>query len=271
MKRFLILVLGLMVSPLLVAGWVWLQIPSENQIRGCLTTKMFQVELCPKNRNYVNLRDISPYLVKTIVLTEDSLFWEHGGFDWESIKRNYEENKRLGRYKRGGSTISQQLAKNLFLTAEKTFVRKGLEALITLKIERVLTKREILERYLNVIEFGKNIYGIRQASQHYFKKHPRNLTVVESAFLAMLLPNPRAYAASFYRKELTPFASRRIRQIVDNMYHYKRIEDHEYDSALLELESFFRPPDTLQTDGETSTDSLTLENLEEEAEQEDRF
>lgn len=274
MKKFLIVVFAFIVTPLIAAGWIWLQIPTESEIKGCIVTKMFKVDLCPKNKDYVNLKDISPFMVKTVVLTEDSTFWDHKGFDWDSIRRNYEENKKLGHYKRGGSTITQQLAKNLYLTSEKTLTRKGLEALITIKVERVLNKREILERYLNAIEFGKEIYGIKAASQHYFKKHPRNLTVVESAFLAMLLPNPKKYAASFYRKELTPFASRRIRQIVDNMYHYKRIQEHEYSYALLELESFFRPQEELVPTDEVLSESdaeMTLENLEQEAKEEDRF
>lgn len=274
MKKFLILVFALFVAPLIFAGWVWLQIPSENEIKGCIKTKLFQIDLCPQNKSYVRLRDISPYMIKTVVITEDSLFWQHKGFDWESIKRNYEENKRLGRYKRGGSTITQQLAKNLYLTSEKTLLRKGLEAFITMKIERLLTKKEILERYLNVIEFGKNIYGVKAASQHYFKKHPSQLTIVESAFLAMLLPNPKKYSVSFYKKNLTPFASKRIHQIVTNMYQFKRITDEEYNMALLELETFFQPEQAiLEVTSETLPDDvdITLENLEEAAEEEDRF
>lgn len=295
MKKFLILVFALFVTPFIFAGWVWLQIPSENEIKGCIKTKLFKIDLCPENKNYVRLKDISPYLAKTVVVTEDSLFWQHKGFDWESIKRNYEENKKLGRYKRGGSTITQQLAKNLYLTADKTMIRKGLEALITMKIERILDKKQILERYLNVIEFGKDVYGVKAASQHYFKKHPRNLTIVESAFLAMVLPNPKKYAVSYYKKSLTPFAAKRIQQIVDNMYKFKKITDDEYNMALVELETFFRPAEVLaesinENAEETSTDEtpsadatesvqeqaapeeeITLEALEEEAAEEDRF
>lgn len=248
-------------------------LPSEKQIRGCITTTMFEVELCAKSSNYVKLKNISPYLKKAILLTEDSLFYEHKGFDWDSIKRNYEENKKAGKYKRGGSTITQQLAKNMFLNSDRTLIRKGLEALITMKIEKTISKNEIYEKYLNVVEFGKNIYGVKQASYHYFKKSPGELNVVESSFLAMLLPNPKKYSASFYKKELTPFASQRIQQIITNMYQYKRINDQEYEQARLDLQSFFPSPIETEVVEEIDEDlnQLTLENLQQESEEEDRF
>lgn len=248
-------------------------LPSEKDIRGCITTTMFQVKLCDKSPGHTKLKNVSPYLKKTILLTEDSLFYQHKGFDWESIQRNYEENKKAGRYKRGGSTITQQLAKNMFLNSDRTLVRKGLEALITIKIEKTLSKNEIFEKYLNIVEFGKNIYGVRQASQHYFQKSPGQLNVVESAFLAMLLPNPKKYSVSFYRKELTPFASQRIKQIINNMYQYKKISEVEYGQALVDLETFFPSSVEEQLSSEIDEDlnRLTLEKLEQESESEDRF
>lgn len=274
MKKFLALALILLCFPVLLALWVWWKIPSRDEIRGCLVTKMFQVELCPKKSSYVKLRDISPYLQKAVVVSEDSLFWQHNGFDWDSIQKNYEDNIKAGRYKRGGSTITQQLAKNMFLTSEKTLIRKGLEALITIRLERYLNKKEILERYLNVIEFGQNIYGIKAAAQHYFKKVPSQLSLVESAFLVMLLPNPKKYAASFYKKELSPFAFKRVRQIVSNLFQFQRITEEEYAQGLVELEGFFAPPAPPAPDMESveaDLNSLTLENLEKESEEEDRF
>lgn len=273
MKRILTTLLFLSIFPFLVLFYIWWMLPSEKEIRGCITTTMFEVELCPKSTNYVKLKNISPYLKKAILLTEDSLFYEHKGFDWDSIKRNYEENKKAGKYKRGGSTITQQLAKNMFLSSDRTLIRKGLEALITMKIEKTISKNEIYEKYLNVVEFGKNIYGVKQASYHYFKKSPGQLNVVESSFLAMLLPSPKKYSASFYKKELTPFASQRIQQIINNMYQYKRINDQEYEQALLDLESFFPSPVETEVVEEIDEDlnQLTLENLQQESEEEDRF
>ncbi len=246
------------------ALYIFLQIPSDKEIRGCLTTKMYEVHLCPGSAAYTSLRQISPYLQKIIVLTEDSNFWTHNGFDWDSIEKSAKENWEKGVYKRGGSTITQQLAKNMFLSKNKSLFRKGIEALITTRIEKALTKKEILERYLNVVEFGKNIYGVKAAAKFYFKKSPAELDVVESAFLAMVLPNPTKYSRSFFKKELTSFARKRISQIVGNMYHYNRISQTEYDIAMTQLEGFLGSG--LAIDAvPTATDSespMTLEELE---------
>lgn len=269
-KTILIVLLFIFVLvPAMIGFAIWSKIPSEADIKGCIVTKMYQVDLCPKNASYVPLKRISPYVARTIILTEDSSFYDHQGFDWASIKKNYEENAKAGFYKRGGSTITQQLAKNMFLSSEKSLVRKGLEALITLKIEKVLKKKEILEKYLNVIEFGKNIYGIKAAAQHYFQKSPQDLDIVESAFLAMLLPNPKKYAASYYKKELTPFASKRINQIIDNLFQYHIINEEEYNSAIIKLSSFFQP--AVPADGEEflNDEAITLETLESAAEDEE--
>lgn len=263
MKRiFLGLVILFILVPFLIGFGLWLKIPTEDQIKGCIVATMNKVKLCPGSDQYVPLKKISPYVAKAIILTEDSSFYDHQGFDWASIQKNYEENSKAGFYKRGGSTITQQLAKNMFLTGEKSLTRKGVEALVTVKIERTLKKREILERYLNVIEFGKNIYGIKAAAQHYFQKSPKDLDIVESAFLAMLLPNPKKYAASYYKKELTPFASQRINQIVNNLFQFHIINEDEYNGALVRLETFFRPARPDDGDYFLEDQDMTLESLE---------
>ena len=117
-------------------------------------------------------------------------------------------------------------------------MRKGVEALITLKIEGTLNKKEILERYLNVVQFGKNIFGVKKAAQFYFKKSPSQLDVVESAFLAMVLPSPEKYSQSYYRKDLTRFARRRITSIIENMYQYHMIPEESYVTAFARVDSF---------------------------------
>ena len=134
--------------------WGISQIPSDRDIKGCLTTKMFQVHLCPQSARYTPLKHVSNYLQKSVVLTEDSSFWSHQGFDLQEMERSLKSNLEKGRYARGGSTITQQLAKNLFLTREKTLTRKFFEAIITIRLEKVLSKKEILEKYLNVVQFG---------------------------------------------------------------------------------------------------------------------
>lgn len=235
MKHVIILVVAICS---LAFGYLFFQIPSEEQIKGCIKTKMYAVDLCPTSKKYVKLNQISIFLQKAIISTEDSKFYQHTGFDTEGIETCIEKIKEKKRLVCGGSTITQQLAKNMFLTKDKTFYRKGLEAIITKKIESSLNKKEILERYLNVIQFGKDTYGIRAAAQHYFKKSPSQLDVVESAFLAMILPNPEKYASSYYRKDLTRFARRRINQIIENMHSFKMIDDDAYQTAVARVDSF---------------------------------
>lgn len=235
MKRFLAYV---SLFALILIALIYFQIPSEKEIKGCIKTTMFEIDLCPTSKNYVPLKRISSHVQKAIILTEDSKFYQHDGFDSEGIEHCIEKMKEKKRFVCGGSTITQQLAKNMFLSKNKNLVRKGLEALITVKIEKTLTKKEILEKYLNVVQFGKNIYGIKQASQFYFKKSPHNLDVVESAFLAMVLPNPEKYSQSYYRKDLTRFARRRITQIIENMYRYHMITEEAYVTGLARVDSF---------------------------------
>lgn len=217
---------------------IFVQVPSREKIRGCITTEMYQVNLCPGSKDYVVLNKISKHLQQAVVLTEDSAFWDHHGFDFQEIQNSFEKNLEQGRFARGGSTITQQLAKNMFLSSAKSLQRKVLEAVITLQLEKNLTKREILERYLNVVQFGKDIYGVKQAAQFYFKKSPANLDVIESAFLAFLLPSPEKYSVSYYKKTLTPFAKTRLRQITANLYRYGRIDDYDYRLALGRTNNF---------------------------------
>jgi monofunctional glycosyltransferase len=128
----------------------------------------------------------------------------------------------------------------MFLSRDKNFLRKGVEALITIKIEKTLTKKEILERYLNVVQFGKNIFGIKQAAQFYFKKHPSQLDANEAAFLAMVLPNPEKYSQSFYRKNLTKFARNRINRIVNNLHRFGRLDSLAYEEAIGNVDYFLK-------------------------------
>ena len=129
---------------------------------------------------------------------------------------------------RGASTITQQMVKNVFLSEDRTIWRKVHEIILAQKVERVLSKRKILETYLNVIEFGPGIFGIRNASYHYFKKHPSSLIPKEAAFLAMLLPSPRRYYISFKNRKLTKFASARIDAILIKMRMGKILTPEQY-------------------------------------------
>ena len=141
-------------------------------------------------RDYDN---ISTYFKQAIVAAEDAKFMQHHGFDWDGMRFALERNKDKGKVVAGGSTISQQLAKNLFLFNKRSFVRKGQEAVSTWMMERIWSKQRILEVYINSVEFGENIYGVEAASQHYFGISSRSMSREQAAFLAALLPNPKYY------------------------------------------------------------------------------
>ena len=143
-------------------------------------------------RQWVSWKDISPDMARSAVAAEDANFCYHHGIDFEAVKAAAQANYQ-GRKLRGGSTISQQLAKNLFLSNQRTPWRKAEETIITLMLETILSKQRILEIYLNVIEWGNNVYGIEAASLRYFSSHAKDLNSFQSAKLASMIPNPKYY------------------------------------------------------------------------------
>lgn len=163
-----------------------------------------------KGMIWMPIEQISPNLQRAVIAGEDSNFFVHDGFDWEAINSAWEEAKKEGEkeakqegdydpndwippmpsFKRGASTITQQLAKNLYLSEERSFFRKGREAVITYFLEKELSKKRILELYLNIIEWGDGIYGAEAASRYYFKKSASNLTPAEAAYLSAMIPSP---------------------------------------------------------------------------------
>ena len=147
-------------------------------------------------RDYVGWKKISYHAKLAVIASEDQLFPDHSGFDWKSIKKAMEYNKRKPNRTRGASTISQQVAKNVFLWQGKSYIRKGLEAYFTFMIELIWGKKRILDVYLNVIEMGKGIYGIEAASQSYFKKSASALSRAEAATIASSLRNPKVFTVN---------------------------------------------------------------------------
>ena len=141
-------------------------------------------------RDYV---EISDNFKHAIVAAEDAKFVDHHGFDWDGIEGALQRNLKKDKVVAGGSTISQQLAKNLFFYNRRSLIRKGQEAIATAMMERMWSKRRILEVYMNSVEFGDHIYGVDAAAAHYFGKSAKNLTAQQSAFLAAILPNPKYY------------------------------------------------------------------------------
>lgn len=146
-----------------------------------------------RNPWWVSLNRVSPYLIDAVIASEDDAFFEHDGFDFDEIKDAIKTDIKKKKLARGASTITMQLARNLYLTKEKTLTRKLKEAYITYRVERILTKSRILELYLNIVEWGPGIYGIGEASEYYFGKSPSELNLKEATLLAVILPNPRFY------------------------------------------------------------------------------
>ncbi len=180
-----------------VLWWKW-QPPSETSFMSLrldeLAARRPDAEL---RYRWVPYERISVHLKRAVVAAEDDKFVDHEGFDWDGIQKAIEKNQKKGRAVAGGSTISQQLAKNLFLSPARSYLRKGEEALITVMIETLWDKRRILEVYLNVVEWGDGIFGCEAAAQRYFKVSAAQLGPAQAARLAVMLPNPRKYEKDF--------------------------------------------------------------------------
>lgn len=157
---------------------------------------------------------ISVQLKRAVVAAEDARFLEHAGLDWEAIERAMEKNQRRGRVVAGASTITQQLAKNLFLSGERSWIRKVQEAAIAWMLEVALSKRRILELYLNVAEWGEGVFGAQAAARHHFGASAAALSARQAAWLAAVLPSPRRYA----RGQTTPYLERRVDVILQRMH-----------------------------------------------------
>ena len=165
--------------------------------------------------DWVAIDDMAISIQKAVIASEDGKFTSHNGFDFEHIEKAYKNNLK-GKKIKGGSTISQQTAKNVFLWPGRSYLRKGLEAYFTVLIEIVWGKERIMEVYLNSIEMGKGIYGIEAASEYWFNKTAKDLTKNEAAAIAAILPNPRSYKA----KNGSAYINRRITKIKAQMKHY---------------------------------------------------
>lgn len=162
---------------------------------------------------WVPYERISVHLKRALIAAEDAKFLEHEGFDLEGIEKALEKNEKKGRVVAGGSTISQQLAKNLFLSGERSYLRKAQEAVITLMLETMMTKRRILEIYLNVIEWGEGVYGAEAAARHYFGTTAARLTPAQAARLAAMVPRPRY----FEKRPGSPYLARQTARILARM------------------------------------------------------
>jgi len=244
-KKLVLVLLGIFVGIVAYEAIMFIRI-SRLRTENPVTTSMIETRVNeaqaagqqPKRQQlWLNLDRISPNLQRAVLAGEDTNFTTHNGFDYQALQKAWDdalqdaarEAKKEGEnddwlptlpdFKRGASTISQQLVKNLYLSSRRSFFRKGQEAILTVFLERQLTKRRILELYLNVIEWGDGIYGAEAAAQHYFHKSSSSLSANEAAFLSAMIPNPR----TLFNPQLHPRRVSRRQRIILRGMPYVRI------------------------------------------------
>ena len=197
-----------------VVWWIWFNPSTSAFMEERLDVLHQKNPDAVLRHEWVPYERISVNLKRALIAAEDAKFLDHDGFDWEAIQKAYEKNLKKGKVVAGGSTISQQLAKNLFLSGRRTPWRKAEEALITLMIENVMSKRRIFEIYLNIIEWGNGVFGAQAAARYYYGVSAANLAPEQAARLAAMVPKPR-----FYDKvRETPLLERRTGIILERMY-----------------------------------------------------
>ena len=209
--------LGLSVLSVIIFKWV--PVPFTP----LMVTRIVEFKLDGNDAIYshkwVPLEEISPNLQKAVIASEDGNFLKHYGFDFKAMQKAFKNNSR-GKRLKGGSTISQQTAKNVFLWQGRSYIRKGLEAYFTVLIELIWGKERIMEVYLNSIEMGNGVYGAQEAARHWYRKSAIDLTKNEAAGIAAILPNPRKYKAS----NSSSYINKRKDKIIRVMRHIGKIE-----------------------------------------------
>ncbi|WLI88408.1 monofunctional biosynthetic peptidoglycan transglycosylase [Massilia sp. R2A-15] len=215
------IILGPLLAVFLLQLYFFLQIcwwtrfnPSMTSFMSAQLSELRQAN--PKatlEQKWVPYAAISPNLKRAVIASEDANFAEHLGVDWAALEKAYARNNTRRKVVGGGSTITQQLAKNLFLSGSRSYVRKGQEMVIAFMLESVMSKERILEIYLNVVEFGRGVFGAEAAARHYFRVPAASLSAAQAAKLAVMLPNPRFYD----RHRDTNYLARRTSIIVNRM------------------------------------------------------
>ena len=231
----LVLWLGIAL-PATVLGLIWLiMLPDVATLRTAnpTTTALMEAretqaeaqgQRLDRHWVWVPLSRMSPHLRRAVVVAEDASFFTHEGFDWEGMKDAALYDLEKGALKRGGSTITQQLAKNLYLSSERSIFRKAQEALITRSLEHHLTKDRILELYLNVAEWGTGVYGAEAAARHHFRKPSSDLSEEEAAWLAAILPSPRRYDPLLKTTSLVRRYERVLHRMSQGTRHQTRVQ-----------------------------------------------
>jgi monofunctional biosynthetic peptidoglycan transglycosylase len=199
------LALGTLLALAALLAWVWVGLPARSEVRALATKNPARTRLMEQReeeakakgrkarvaQSWVPLSRVSRHVIHAVLSSEDQGFFGHEGVDWKAIEESIEKNVEKGRFARGGSTITQQLAKNLYFGTRKTLGRKARELVVTRWLEADLTKARILELYLNLIEWGDGVYGCEAAARHWYGKPASDLSATEAAGLAAMIPNPR--------------------------------------------------------------------------------
>jgi len=207
------------ISILLVVIFKWIPVPfTPLMITRAIEQKLDGQEMTCSH-DWVPLENISINLQKAVIASEDGNFLKHNGFDFKAMQKAFKNNNR-GKKLKGGSTISQQTAKNVFLWQGRSYIRKGLEAYFTFLIELVWGKERIMEVYLNSIEMGKGVYGAEAAAEHWYRTNAKDLTKIQAAGIAAILPNPRKYKAT----NSSSYIERRKGKIIRVMNHVGKLE-----------------------------------------------
>jgi membrane peptidoglycan carboxypeptidase len=218
------------------------------------------------NPKYTPLNQISPYLQKCVLTTEDPSFFSHHGFINEAFKQSIVKNIRTRKFSRGGSTISMQLIKNAFLTREKTLSRKLEEILLVYILEnnRIVSKERMLEVYFNIIEWGPNVYGIGEAAEFYFQKMPSELSLNECLYLANIIPSPKKFMYQFNSEgNLKPFANSRDKQLKNIMMRRGLIVPEDTINQLpIHISGHARSFIKIVEENPAATDSTSIEEFE---------
>ncbi|MCB0283420.1 MAG: monofunctional biosynthetic peptidoglycan transglycosylase [Calditrichaeota bacterium] len=234
---------ALLVFFFVFALWFYLSLPDVSYLKDKNPESTALIELRKEQaheqgkkfrirQNWVGFSVVPDMFKKTIRITEDSGFYDHEGVDWTELKESIKKNWEEGEFARGGSTITQQLAKNLFLSTEKSLFRKFKELFITYRLENELGKNRIFHLYLNIIEFGPGVFGVQAASQYYFNKNVSELSLSEMVRLTAVIPRPltiRANGSSGWLKW-------KSRWILGKLKLYKYISEEEYNETIVEFQ-----------------------------------
>lgn len=263
--KFTLIFIGLLIALYFLTAFIFTpKLSRYPDLASCFTTSVHKILLCSNNKNYTQLDHISKYFIHSTLISEDDSFYLHKGIDWNEFKKSFKQNLKVKRFARGGSTITQQLVKNAYLTQSKSIFRKIREIFLAQQVEEKYSKAVILEKYLNVIELGIDIYGVKQASLKYFGKSPSQLNLLESVYLTTLLPNPKVYSQSIYKGQLPLWQSQRIETLLYRLLKRKRISEDLYNLAKDNISHFPWKGLDLNETKEIEDDNLDfLDNLNE--------